>query len=252
MSESDAGGGSTETQQTQEPDYSALLDKVSAIIDQKLEPVQEIVNESKNKSQRRNEELASQLKAEREKREGLETQLKNAGVADGGTVDDHVKLLTAQMGKLREDYDANLASGQEGASELKALKSELRRKELDELVLGGVATGDREVVRDMMSGYFQNNGIDPDTHQDLPALAKTVRERFLPRLSIQQADERTATSVQTQPGAPVDLSKVVWDDYKSFIDVPKNLRTSIPPEVFKRMETPSYGGTQGGVKGLGV
>jgi len=247
--EENDGGGSAGTPA---PDLSGLLEKVSEIIDQKLEPVASIVNESKNKSQRRNEELASQLKAEREKRESLEGKLSELGLANGGSVDEGLQLLTAQFSKLREDYDEQQKALAEMQAANAQAQSALRRKELEDLVLGDVAPDAKEDGRFMMDGYLKNKGIDLDTTKDLGALANAIRDRFLPRLSVSNADTRTAQATGNQPGVHVDPSRVNWDEFRSYADVPKNLKSHIPPDVFKRMEKPSFGGTGGGAQGLGV
>lgn len=243
--ENEEGGGSAN--EAQAPDLSALLSKVSEIIDSKLGPVQSIVNESKNKAQRRNEELASQLKAEREKREALEGKLKQAGLADGGSVDEGLQQLNAHFERLRADYDEQSKALTELQTAHAQAESKLRRKTLVDLVLGDVTPDAREDGLLMMDGYLKNKGIELDATQDLDALAQQMRERFLPRLSVHSHEDRGPQASRQQPGAPVDPSKVNWSQFKRWEDIPHNIRHLVPQEVFNRLATP--GGGPGGFGG---
>jgi len=228
------------------PDVAAIIEqKVAAILDSKLSGIAEVVDASKNKIQRRNDELANQLKAERERAETLESKLKELGLADGGSVDQKLSAKDEALRLMRADLEANNKQMAEIQAQWKADQSKLRRKELEDLVLGDVASDAREDGRMLISGYLGDRRINLDDTDDLATLAKTMRDRFLPRLAAPTADRRDGTPSATQPGTPADPNKVNWSNYSAYDQVPPELRSHIPDDVFEAWIKPKGGGGAG-------
>lgn len=215
-------------------------------------PITEVVEASKNKLQRRNDELAAELKSKNETIESFKTKIEKFGLeGDGGGVeqklearDDALKFLRESMASMEQNLEA------ERKARL-ATESKLRRKELDDLVLGDVAPDLRETARATMEGTLHLQNVKIDETEDLGTLAEMLRAKIKPILAIPTPESGAGTPSQRPAEAVKDPTSVDWNSYTSLDDVPASLHRHIPIEQVERM-LQSKQDNKRGVGGIGI
>ncbi len=216
-------------------DLAQIADLVKSTVAEALAPLnEEIQAAKKNKTERRNHKLAEDVKAREAEIAKLRSELDRLSP-------DTVEAKEAHFERLKEDYLKQQKEFQEFRGEFDRQKAALRRKELDELVLRDVAPEHREHALDLMEGTLSRQKIDID-NEDLADVAEKLRGRIQPLLSVpQRKTTGEGSPVDRQPETPADPNKVDWTSYKSWEEVPDQLKAHVPLDVFKKLVKPTGG-----------